>query len=135
MNGFGLAKIFIAVVAHAGLITAIMTCVVHYRISVSFTIDQLSSVTRDRHCSSRLSGRTTSLLQQLTRPGSSTASDDFFHAELNQTSEPFLISYKAYCQLNIRPKASNVFVLSSEFGKIWTSLDCLCPCIPSGLGM
>jgi hypothetical protein len=134
MNAFGLVKMFVAVVVHAGLITAIMTCVVHYRISVSFTVDRLSSNVHHHHCTSRLSGRTTSLLQQLTGPGSAISSDQPVTAGPDQTVEPFLVGYEAYCQMNVIPKASNIFVVPAEFGQMWASYDCLCPCIPSGLG-
>lgn len=127
MYGCKFSKLYVAVVGQAGFVILLMVYAVHYRsISSPFAIDQLSSDAFHPPCVSRLSGRTTSL-QQLSN-SRNLSMDQRVVAGTDPTAVKFLSDYETYCQVNLRPKASNVIVPPSEVS------DCLCPCIPSGLG-
>lgn len=127
MNGCRLTKKYVAIIGQACIVILLMVYAVHNRYSVPIaTIDQLPSTANPHHCSSRLSGRMTSF-QQLSKL-SNLSTDQPVVAETDPTAVQFISGYKTYCDTNLKPKASNVIVLPTDVS------DCLCPCIPSGLG-
>lgn len=131
MNGFRFNKLFVAVVIQVGVLTILMIFLVRRHMTAPSSGDRLSSVSHQgplqRRCSSRLPGHMTSL-KQVTNAMNSKSLGQLAVSPTDETDAKFLIKYEAFCQANLRPKASNVFVIPSEFD------DCLCPCVPSGLG-
>lgn len=124
MFNFRFVKFFFTIFGQLVFVIIFLLYVVHYHLSTRSAVDHRPAASHRDAPQLQCSGG-------MSRPTNTSNSTSFGHlvpAGTDESVVTFLAKYEAFCQENLKPKASNIFLQPSESG------DCLCPCIPSGLG-